>query len=47
MKLYLKTYGCQANINDSEILSAKFKKQGYKIVNSESKADTIFIKELK
>ena len=42
-KLFIKTYGCQANINDSEILSARFIKQGYKIVDSENKADTVLI----
>lgn len=43
MKLFIKTYGCQANINDSEILAAKYKKQGNIIVNSEIEADTILI----
>lgn len=43
IKVFIKTYGCQANINDSEILSAKYSKKGYKIVNNESKADIILI----
>ena len=43
MKLFIKTYGCQANINDSEILAAKYKKQGNIIMNYESEADTILI----
>ena len=43
MKIFIKTYGCQANINDSEIISSRFKKQGYKLANTENKADTIFI----
>ena len=43
MKLFIKTYGCQANINDSEILAAKYKKQGDIIVNYESEADVILI----
>jgi len=42
-KLFIKTYGCQANINDSEILAANFIKRGYTIVNNETKADVIFI----
>ncbi|MEA3329666.1 MAG: MiaB/RimO family radical SAM methylthiotransferase [Nanoarchaeota archaeon] len=43
MKIFIKTYGCQANINDSEILAAQFKKQGYQLTNSEKTADLIFI----
>jgi MiaB-like tRNA modifying enzyme len=43
MKLFIKTYGCQANINDSEILAAKFRKRGNVIVKSESEADTILV----
>ena len=43
MRLFIKTYGCQANINDSEILAKKFEKKGYEIVETEKNADTIFI----
>jgi MiaB/RimO family radical SAM methylthiotransferase len=43
MKLFIKTYGCQANINDSEILASKFLKKGSSIVNSEEQADSILI----
>ncbi len=42
-KLFIKTYGCQANINDSEILANQFEKKGHRIVDSEDKADVIFI----
>ncbi|MFA5993208.1 MAG: tRNA (N(6)-L-threonylcarbamoyladenosine(37)-C(2))-methylthiotransferase [Candidatus Pacearchaeota archaeon] len=41
-KLFVKTYGCQANINDSEILAAKYAKI-YKIVDSENEADVILL----
>jgi len=43
MKIFIKTYGCQANINDSEILAAHFKKKSYKLTKSEKTADTIFL----
>jgi len=42
-KIFIKTYGCQANINDSEILAAEYVKDRYKIVNSEKDADIILI----
>ncbi|MFA6023337.1 MAG: MiaB/RimO family radical SAM methylthiotransferase [Candidatus Pacearchaeota archaeon] len=41
--IFIKTYGCQANINDSEILAHKFAKKGYILTDSEEKADTILI----
>jgi len=43
MKIFIKTYGCQANINDSEIIAGKLKKQSHKITKSEKSADAIFI----
>jgi len=42
-KLFIKTYGCQANINDSEIILRQFEKKGYEIADNENKADIIFI----
>ncbi|MEM3074568.1 MAG: radical SAM protein [Candidatus Pacearchaeota archaeon] len=43
MKIFIKTYGCQANINDSEILAGKLKKEGNILVNSEEDADKIIV----
>ena len=43
MKVFIKTYGCQANINDSEILAGSLEKQGHKIVETEEEADKIII----
>jgi threonylcarbamoyladenosine tRNA methylthiotransferase CDKAL1 len=43
MRIFIKTYGCQANINDSEILAGKLKSQGHEIVNSEAEADKIIV----
>jgi len=43
MKIFIKTYGCQANISDSEILAGKLKSQGHEIVSSEKQADKIIV----
>jgi len=43
MKLFIKTYGCQANINDSEILAGKLQEQGNEIVFNEREADKIIV----
>ncbi|HRZ85664.1 MAG TPA: tRNA (N(6)-L-threonylcarbamoyladenosine(37)-C(2))-methylthiotransferase [Candidatus Paceibacterota bacterium] len=43
MKIFIKTYGCQANINDSEILAAEYLEKGYSIAGSENEADVILI----
>ncbi|MAG07206.1 2-methylthioadenine synthetase [Candidatus Pacearchaeota archaeon] len=43
MKILIKTYGCQANINDSEILAGKLKSEGNELVNTETKADKIIV----
>lgn len=42
MKIFIKTFGCQANIHDSEIMAGILKKKGHKIVN-EKDADIIII----
>lgn len=43
MKIFIKTYGCQANINDSELLAGKLIGEGHQIVDSEEKADKIIV----
>jgi MiaB-like tRNA modifying enzyme len=43
MKIFIKTYGCQANINDSEILAGKLKSKGNELVKSEEEADKIIV----
>ena len=42
MKIFIKTFGCQANIHDSEIMAGILKKKGHKIVN-EKNADIIIL----
>lgn len=43
MKLYIETYGCQMNVNDSEIVAALLQNQGYGITVEPAEADLIFI----
>ncbi len=43
MKIFIKTYGCQANINDSEILAGKLIKDGNILVLNENEADKIIV----
>lgn len=43
MKIFIKTYGCQANINDSEVLAGNLKKKGHILVDDEEKADKIIV----
>ena len=43
MKIYIKTYGCSANQNDSEIMAALLKKKGRKLVNSIEEADIVLV----
>tara|TARA_Y100000310_G_C20689313_1_gene821164 strand:+ start:188 stop:1210 length:1023 start_codon:yes stop_codon:yes gene_type:complete len=43
MKIFIKTYGCQANINDSEILAGSLSEQGHTLVHSEEEADKIIL----
>jgi tRNA-2-methylthio-N6-dimethylallyladenosine synthase len=40
-KLYIETVGCQMNMLDSELVVASLRKEGYEIVDSAAKADTI------
>jgi MiaB-like tRNA modifying enzyme len=41
--IYLQTYGCSANINNSEILSGLLKQAGYEITNNPDIAEIIII----
>jgi len=43
MKYFIKTYGCQANVNDSEIIAGILKSRGDKIVSSEKLADIVIV----
>lgn len=40
-KVYIRTFGCQMNIRDSEIVCGILKKSGYKIINNPKQADVI------
>ena len=42
-KVYFETYGCQMNVNDTEIASRILKENNYQIVNDESTADIVFL----
>jgi len=41
LKIYIKTFGCQANVRDSEALLGLFLARGYKAVNDPVKADVV------
>ncbi len=40
-RLYIETVGCQMNVLDSELVVAALRKNGYELVDSPAKADTI------
>ena len=42
-KLYIETYGCQMNVNDSEIVASIMQQSGYSITNDITKSDIIFV----
>ncbi|MCD7962005.1 MAG: tRNA (N6-isopentenyl adenosine(37)-C2)-methylthiotransferase MiaB [Rikenellaceae bacterium] len=42
-KIYIETYGCQMNVNDSEVVVSILKKEGYRHTENISEADIIFI----
>ncbi len=42
-KVYIKTYGCQSNISDSEAISGLLKEKGYDLVNSENDAEYVIV----
>ncbi|MFW5710224.1 MAG: tRNA (N6-isopentenyl adenosine(37)-C2)-methylthiotransferase MiaB, partial [Bacteroidota bacterium] len=41
-KLYIETYGCQMNVNDSEIVASLMYNMGYDITEDMNNADLIF-----
>jgi len=43
MKLYIETYGCQMNINDSEIIAGIMQLHNYEITENAKEADLILI----
>ena len=43
MKYFLKTFGCQQNVADSERIAAYYESRGFEAASSESQADTIVI----
>ncbi len=42
-KIYIETYGCQMNLNDSEIVSSIMKDDGYEISASPEEADLVLL----
>lgn len=42
-KVYIKTYGCSFNQNDSQLMAGKLKQSGYTLVSSEDDADVVLI----
>ena len=42
-RVYLKTYGCQMNIRDSEAVAAMLRERGYSVVDSEHDADVVLL----
>lgn len=42
-KLYIETYGCQMNVNDSEVVVAIMQQHGYSVSNSIDDADIILV----
>ena len=43
MKLYIETYGCQMNVNDSEVVLAIMQKAGFQLCGSIEEADLILV----
>ncbi len=43
MKIFIRTFGCQANVADSEAIAGLLKKEGHELVFSEEKADKIIV----
>ena len=41
MKLYIETYGCQMNVNDTEVVFAILAKEGYERTEKIEEADVI------
>lgn len=42
-RLYIETYGCQMNVNDSEVVVAIMQEHGYSVTNSIDEADIILV----
>lgn len=42
-RLYIETYGCQMNVNDSEVVAAIMQKEGYELTRELEQADIIFV----
>ncbi|HEX30050.1 TPA: tRNA (N6-isopentenyl adenosine(37)-C2)-methylthiotransferase MiaB, partial [Candidatus Poribacteria bacterium] len=42
-RVYIETYGCQMNLNDSEVMAGILTRSGYQIVNSPDEADVILL----
>ena len=42
-RVYIETYGCQMNLNDSEVMAGILTRSGYRIVNSPDEADVILL----
>ncbi|MGE5197535.1 MAG: tRNA (N6-isopentenyl adenosine(37)-C2)-methylthiotransferase MiaB [Deltaproteobacteria bacterium] len=40
-KVFLKTFGCQMNLRDSEVVAGLLQKSGYKVIDSPEKADVV------
>ncbi len=43
MNVYIETYGCQMNVNDSEVVLAILQKAGYERCHEMDRADLILI----
>ncbi|MCX7867993.1 MAG: tRNA (N6-isopentenyl adenosine(37)-C2)-methylthiotransferase MiaB, partial [Limisphaera sp.] len=41
--VYIKTYGCQMNVRDSEALAARLLARGYTLAPSEEQADVVLL----
>jgi tRNA-2-methylthio-N6-dimethylallyladenosine synthase len=42
-KVYLRTFGCQMNLRDSEVVAGLLKKTGYRLVDAPDKADIVIL----
>lgn len=42
-QVFIETYGCQMNVNDSEVVLSVLQKEGYALCNSIEKADVILV----
>jgi tRNA-2-methylthio-N6-dimethylallyladenosine synthase len=41
--VFIKTYGCQMNVSDTEVVSSILSSSGYKLTNSEDGADVVLL----